>query len=134
MQAGAESVKAVDIDSRAIAAISLNAKANDVRLDTMQADLLDEEPPTEVDVILAGDCWYEREFGERTTAWLQQAHAAGIDVLIGDPGRRYLDRAAVRELAEYEVRSTTELEDLGRTTAFVYEITSTPAGAHAALR
>ena len=46
-------------------------------------------------------------------------------MLIGDPGRRYLDHDTLKELASYEVRSTTELEDLGRTTASVYEIART---------
>jgi predicted nicotinamide N-methyase len=121
LRAGAEKVTAVDIDPLAIAAIELNAKANGVRLDVMQADLLNEVPPP-VDLILAGDCWYEEDFGTRVTAWLQRAHAAGIEVLIGDPGRRYLDAGALKELARYDVRSTTDLEDLGRTSASVYEI------------
>ncbi len=37
----------------------------------------------------------------------------GIDVLTGDPGRRYLPADGLVELASYDVRTTTELEDLG---------------------
>jgi predicted nicotinamide N-methyase len=122
MGAGAGHVAAVDIDPRAVAAIDLNATANGVRLDARLDDLLADEPPTEIDLILAGDCWYEESFGTRLTAWLQRAHARGIEVLVGDPGRRYLDATAVRKMAEYDVRSTTDLEDLGRTTASVYEL------------
>jgi predicted nicotinamide N-methyase len=43
-------------------------------------------------------------------------------VLIGDPGRRYLGGDVFTKVAEYEVRSTTDLEDLGRTRAWVYEL------------
>ena len=121
IRAGAARVTAVDIDPRAIAAINLNASANDVRLDARLTDLLEDDPP-KVDVILAGDCWYEEDFGTRVTAWLKRAHQAGTEVLIGDPGRRYLDASAVKELARYDVRSTTDLEDLGRTTATVYAL------------
>jgi predicted nicotinamide N-methyase len=121
MRSGAAKVTAVDIDPRAIAAVDLNATANGVRLDARLDDLLPDDPPSDVEVILAGDCWYEESFGTRLTAWLRRAHA-GIDVLIGDPGRRYLDATAVKELATYDVRSTTDLEDLGRTSATVYEL------------
>jgi predicted nicotinamide N-methyase len=120
-QTGAASVTAVDIDPFAIAAIGLNSRANGQRVSTHHVDLLNEDPP-DVDLILAGDCWYEEAFGTRTTAWLQRARRSGVDVLIGDPGRRYLDPEAVSELASYDVRSTTDLEDLGRTRASVYEL------------
>jgi predicted nicotinamide N-methyase len=40
-------------------------------------------------------------------------------VVIGDPGRRYLP-ADLRRIAAYEVRTTTELEDLAQKTAGVY--------------
>jgi len=122
MRAGAAVTTAVDIDPFAIAAIGLNARANGQRITTVDADLLSEDAP-DVDLILAGDCWYEEEFGTRTTTWLQSARRQGIDVLIGDPGRRYLAPEAVKEIASYEVRSTTDLEDLGRTRASVYELT-----------
>jgi predicted nicotinamide N-methyase len=120
-RAGAAEVTAVDIDPYAIAAIGLNAKANRVSIDVLRNDLLDSQPP-DVDVILAGDAWYEEEFANRISAWLQRSRDAGIDVLIGDPGRRYLNHEAVHELAVYEVRSTTDLEDLGRTHASVHEL------------
>jgi predicted nicotinamide N-methyase len=124
-RAGAASVIAVDVDPFARAAIVLNARVNGVRLTTINDDMLEREPP-DADVILAGDCWYDESFGTRTTEWLRRARERGTDVLIGDAGRRYLDHAGLSELATYEVRSTTDLEDLGRTTATVYTIA--PAG------
>jgi predicted nicotinamide N-methyase len=119
--AGASEATAADIDPFATAAIALNARANGQKIDVVRADLLEAEPP-DVEVILAGDCWYEESFGSRMTAWLQVARDRGIDVLIGDPGRRYLEHSGLTELATYEVRSTTDLEDLGRTRASVYEL------------
>jgi len=85
----------------------------------VRADLLDEEPP-DVDVILAGDCWYEDHFAGRITAWLLRARRRGIDVLIGDPDRRYLPADVVAEVARYAVRTTTDLEDRGRVSAGVH--------------
>ena len=86
--------------------------------------MLDDEPP-DTDVILAGDCWYEARLAERVLPWLRRARAAGIDVLVGDPGRRYLPADELVELARYEVRTTTELEDLDRKDGRVYALRST---------
>jgi predicted nicotinamide N-methyase len=47
-------------------------------------------------------------------------------VLVGDPGRRYLPTDALELLATYEVRTTTELEDMDRKTAGVYRLGETP--------
>ena len=121
MAAGAASAVAVDVDPIAGIAIALNTRVNGVHVAVVEEDVLD-DPPPDADVILAGDLWYEQTFGERATAWLERARDAGIRVLIGDPGRRYLDRDAFTELATYEVRSTTDLEDLGRTRATVYSL------------
>jgi predicted nicotinamide N-methyase len=122
-RAGAAVVTAADIDPFAAAAIALNTRANGVRIAVVRRDLLDEDPP-DVDVVLAGDCWYETRLAERVLPWLQQARASGIEVLIGDPGRRYLPTRALLELAAYEVRTTTELEDLRNKQARVYSVLS----------
>lgn len=121
MNAGAAGVTAADIDPFAVAAIGLNARANRHRVAVLQRDVLDEAPP-EVDVVLAGDCWYESSLAERVLPWLQRVRAHGIDVLVGDPGRRYLPLDDLEELATYEVRTTTELEDLEYKVGRVYAV------------
>ena len=121
-QAGAASVTAADIDAFAGAAVSLNGRANRVRVAVIKRDLLDDDPPDDVDVILAGDIAYEARFAERAFAWLRIARTRGIDVLVGDPARRYLPADELVELASYEVRTTTELEDLERTRGWVYAL------------
>lgn len=120
-RAGAATVAAADIDPFAIAAIGLNARANACRVATIGRDLLD-EPAPDCDLILAGDTWYERRLAERVLAWLRRAHARGINVVVGDPGRRYLPAETLSELACYEVRTTTELEDLDLKQARVYAL------------
>jgi predicted nicotinamide N-methyase len=120
-RAGAMAVTAVDIDPYAVEAARLNARANRVRLEVVERDLLDESPPP-VDVVLAGDCWYEGGLAARVTGWLERAVAAGSVVLVGDPGRRYLPLPDLVELATYEVRTTTELEDLAQKTARVHRL------------
>jgi predicted nicotinamide N-methyase len=131
MQAGAGSATGADIDPFAKAAVELNARANGVRVGFVGRDLLDEDPPA-VDVILAGDTWYEAPLAERVLPWLRRAAEQRTRVLIGDPGRRYLPVGELDEIARYEVRTTTELEDLALKDGRVFTLRSGgggPAGA-----
>jgi predicted nicotinamide N-methyase len=121
LRAGASEAIAADIDAYAVAAVEINARANGGRVGVVRRDVLDEEPP-DVDVILAGDCWYEARLAERVLPWLRRAQERGIDVLVGDPGRRYLPTDALLERAAYDVRTTTELEDLALKKGRVYAL------------
>ena len=110
MKAGAAHTLACDIDPICRAAIAVNAEANGVNVEAVIADLLG-QPPPKVDVILAGDICYEKTLTGRVLNWLQTARAAGVRVLIGDPGRTYFPKSGLAPLAEYQVRTTRELED-----------------------
>ena len=98
MRARARGDAAADIDPFAVAAIGLNARANKCRVTVVRRDVLDDEPP-DADVILAGDCWYEAGLAERVLPWLRGRADRGIEVLVGDPGRRYLPADELVELA-----------------------------------
>ena len=110
MQAGAASVLCADIDPFCGAAVALNAAANGVSLDFTDADLLD-APPPDVDVICAGDVFYEQPMAGRVLAWLSAAAGRGVRVLVGDPLRTYFPKQGFERLAEYAVPTTRELED-----------------------
>ncbi|MBB3964600.1 putative nicotinamide N-methyase [Rhizobium metallidurans] len=101
-KAGATSVVATDINENAIAAARLNAAANGVEIDLIHADLLDGQPPA-VDIVLAGDLFYDEALAKRTLAFLETCRTAGIDVLIGDPYRMPLPTGKLRCIAEYSV-------------------------------
>ena len=124
LHAGASEATGADIDPFALTAIGLNARANGQRIAVVGRDVLDEAPPDDVDVILAGDCWYEASLTERILPWLQRARDEGIAILTGDPGRRYLPSAELVEIARYDVRTTTELEDLALKTGRVFSMRS----------
>ena len=111
-RAGAASVLAADIDGYCGQALALNAQVNGVSVDFTDADLLDAPPPAWAQVILAGDICYEKPLAERVMAWLGAGRAAGATVLIGDPGRSYFPRTGLTKLAEYQVPTTRELEDM----------------------
>lgn len=127
-QAGAAHVEAVDIDRFAVAAIGINARANGSRIDVTRRDALAGDPP-DVDVLLAGDCWYDAGLAHRILPWLRHAQLQGIDVIVGDPGRAYLPSDALIEMAAYDVRTTSDVEDLAFTTARVYRLATATQGA-----
>ena len=110
MMAGAATALAVDIDPLCADAIALNAAINGVRVSVLIEDLLD-RPAPRADLIIAGDVCYERPMAERILSWLSAARKAGARVLIGDPGRTYFPRRGLDLLADYQVKTTRELED-----------------------
>ncbi|MGH6945736.1 MAG: class I SAM-dependent methyltransferase [Kiloniellales bacterium] len=111
-KAGAAQVTASEVDDFAAAAVRLNAEANGLALELARDDLLGHAPePERYDVVLAGDVCYERPMAERAFAWLQAYATAGTLVLLGDPGRAYLPKAGLEELARYQVPVSRDLED-----------------------
>lgn len=110
MLAGAKSCRAVDIDPFAIAAAGLNADLNGVRLDLEIADLTRQATPA-ADVVFCGDVFYDRQMAGAVIGFLDRLFAAGITVLVGDPGRSYLPKGRLTELGVYEVPVVGALED-----------------------
>lgn len=108
-RAGAARVEATDIDPFAVAAVGVNATANGVTIDVAQENVLGLDRGW--DVVLAGDVCYERDMARAVTDWLAMLAARGALVLVGDPGRSYLPRERLVELAVYQVPTTRELED-----------------------
>lgn len=109
-RAGAARVLAADIDPFATAAIAINAELNGVTLAVTGEDLLDKPAPP-ARTVLVGDLFYECGIAEKLIACLDAAIAAGSAVLIGDPGRSYLPKDRLEEVATYQVPVTRELED-----------------------
>lgn len=108
--AGAAEIVANDIDPMCEAAVALNAELNGVNITYLAGNLLDGAPPA-YDVILAADVFYEQTPAKLFRAMLERCHVNGSTILAGDPGRTYFPRDAFKQVAEYAVETTTEIEN-----------------------
>ncbi len=74
-------------------------------------------------MVLAGDVFYDRVLADRLSDWLGRLSARGAIVLVGDPGRSYLPRPLLTEVASYQVPVTRVLEDaeVKRTTVWRFD-------------
>ena len=106
--AGAAGVEAAEIDPLAIAATTLNAALNRVEVVATCADLVG--AGCRWDLILCGDVCYEAPMTNHILPWLR-AMANTAEVWVADPGRAYVPRAGMVELARHVVPTTMELED-----------------------
>ncbi|WP_180897993.1 class I SAM-dependent methyltransferase [Martelella soudanensis] len=108
-KAGAIAVLAADIDPFSAIAVQLNSELNGVSVGFTGLDLMATIP--DCDVLLAGDVFYDAEWAAALLPWFERLDAAGITILVGDPGRAYCPKERLERLAEYHVPVTRVLED-----------------------
>lgn len=102
--AGADRVVANDVDPYAVAAVTVNARANRVRVAVDSDDLLD--GVAGVDLLVAGDALYDAELAARVLPYLRRCADRGVEVLVGDPDRGHLPPAGLELVASYPVPTT----------------------------
>jgi predicted nicotinamide N-methyase len=112
-RAGAATVTAYDVDPLAVAAIAVNAAANDVSVTGVCADILQPggPPAPAAGVVLVADAFYQRELAASVLSFLDGARARGAAVLAADLGRAYLPRARLTALRAYDVPGLAAVED-----------------------
>jgi predicted nicotinamide N-methyase len=119
-KAGAAAVTAYDIDPLAAAAVAVNARANNVAVASVCADVLGDDGPRAApgDLVLVADAFYERGLADKVMSFLEHASGCGAVILAGDFGRTYLPRDRLVSLASYDVPGLLVLEgsDIKRTT------------------
>ena len=117
---GALQVHCLDIDPMAAEAAALNAVANGIELVAETADVTALAPRG--GLILAGDICYEGPMAGAMLAWLRSCAEAGAEVLLGDPGRHYLDAAGMVCVGRYLLPSSRELEAGDEAVCSVYRL------------
>jgi len=120
MKSDAKCVLASDIDPFALPAIAINADANSVAITPTLTDLINQDHGW--DVVLAGDVFYEKPLADRLIPWFSKLAERGARIIVGDPGRSYLPKDRLEQLAVYTVPVTRALEDaeVKRTTVWTF--------------
>jgi predicted nicotinamide N-methyase len=108
--AGAATVDSTDVAPFCEVVVPMNASLNSVPLTPRLVDLLGQSLDG-VEVVLAGDVFYEKPLAERSLAWFRTLAAQGVTVLVGDPGRLYSPRVGVADQACFEVPVSLEIEE-----------------------
>lgn len=121
-RAGAAHVEAIDIDPFAAAAVTLNAALNRLDVAVSMTDPIGTEGSW--GTVAVGDLCYERPLAERLMPWLRRLAAGGAEVLLADPGRAYVPREGVAEVARYAVPVDRDLEDRTLRETVVYRVTA----------
>jgi len=117
---GAIRVEAAEIDSFAVAAIRLNGDLNGVAVEVVEGDIVGAE--CRWDLVVAGDVCYERPMTDHIWPWLKRLAADGATVLMADPGRAYLPRHGLLEVARLTVATSLDLEDRTSREVALYRI------------
>ncbi len=118
-RAGAASVRAVDSDPAALAALARNAAANAVTVDARLGDGFG-TPLVGLDVILAGDAAYTATVTAALLRLAGRADRAGVRVLVGDADRGFLPQRSFVELCRYEIPTPVTLEGVPSRPATVW--------------
>lgn len=108
--AGAARVVAYDVDPFCEGAVRLNAARNGVAVEFQARSPLGEDFPA-VDVVLAGDVFYDRKMAGRFLTWGRAMAGRGIRVLAGDPGRLYSPQEGVRDRGSHDVPTSMAIEE-----------------------
>jgi len=109
VQAGARSVVAFDVDPFCEAAVLLNAERNGVVFPFHSGSPLGTRAEG-IDLVLAGDVFYERVMAEASLAWFRDLADQGVRVLAGDAWRNHAPADGFLELAVHTVPTSLETE------------------------
>ena len=126
-RAGARRVIATDIDAIAVAAIGLNAWHNQVDVEMWLEDVIDMPArgshEHHFDILLLGDMHYESNLAKRMLPWIERLRRdEGVEVLIGDPGRRFLPKAGLESLVAFNIATSLEIENSSHQRSAVYRL------------
>jgi predicted nicotinamide N-methyase len=109
-QSGAAAILASDIDPFAVAATILNARLNEVHVETTTRDLIG-DPLEDFEVLLAGDMFYDPAFSTRVFSWLWTLADRGLEVYAADPGRGNVPLGAgtIQRVASYHASADVDV-------------------------
>lgn len=119
-KAGASTVICSEADASGRAAIAVNAALNGVSVE-IAGDVTGEAPPV-VDLVAAGDTFYDPQVAKTALAFLRRMAEAGASVLVGDIGRKDLPQEELERVAAYPVRDFGDSADAVLRQGYVHRL------------
>lgn len=122
---GSRRCVANDIDEVAAIAANMNAKLNNVDIETDTRNLINHPEALNFDIVMFGDVFYDEEFASLLLPWMKVLLKNDKLCVIGDPGRHALSKKLILEkLASYELPPMVCIENHGFTTTKVFKVMS----------
>jgi ETFB lysine methyltransferase len=120
----AERVVANDIDENAVIAAQMNARLNNVQIETNSNNLINNPCTLDFDLILLGDVFYDEEFAHKLYPWLEFLLKNKKKIIVGDPGRHPLKSNILnlKLLQSYELPENSCIENHGFKFSHVWEL------------
>ena len=116
-------VLANDIDETAEVAAKINARLNNVEMNTSTKNLIGNSL-SDFDVVIFGDVFYDEDFAIQLLPWIKKLVGNKQTCLIGDPGRHALSKELKLELlARYHLPEDSCLENHGFKFTNVFKVT-----------
>lgn len=92
----------------------INAKLNNVSIETETRNLINDPTTFNYDVILLGDVFYDQEFADLLHPWLEKVLENNQKIIIGDPERHALkSNMKLNLLAKYSLPENICIENHG---------------------
>ena len=103
--------------------MKINAETNKIELEYCSDDMIGQKGPW--DVLLFGDMFYDPEFAETISIWLDSlALGSNRDIYIGDPGRLPFVNSSIKSkfelIAEYTLPEQCLKENFGQSVGCVW--------------
>jgi predicted nicotinamide N-methyase len=125
---GAESVLAADIDPFAAEACRMNGHLNGYEIGATTENLIGSSLDG-IDLVLAGDMFYDPAFSKMVLDWFGGLCREGVDVLLADPGRGNLGAMeGLERLAEYMAPADVDVDGRHLIRSVVYRMAGCGTG------
>ncbi|KAG5678243.1 hypothetical protein PVAND_007935 [Polypedilum vanderplanki] len=122
---GAKIAVANDIDEVSIIAAQMNARLNNVIIDTEIRNLIDHPDSFSYDIVFFGDVFYDEEFASTLLPWIENLLEKKKRVFIGDPGRhgfKVCRNLNLTQLQQYLLPENVKNENNGFEFGYVWEV------------
>lgn len=122
---GAKRVVANDIDETSLIAAKMNAKLNNVDIETDGRNLINHPDSFNFDTIFMGDVFYDEDFASQIIPWIQQLLLRNKKIIVGDPGRHAFapcKNLNLKLLQKYKLPENVCIENNGFQYGYVWEM------------